>query len=378
MCKFLFKRQAIILAAVLLCGSVPNQARTQEGTELERNLDSLVAQVADVLKANRSDRIKSPKVRCREKEDDPQGAWIEQAITMRLKSHKIQISNEAGIELFTEYSFQASSQHTGRQIVLESRILKDGAGQQVLPKITSTDMRDKLRLAGSCISIPPNGTKQERSEAFDTQCEQPGAFLSGDQKTRISPSKNSPYYVEMLAGPKGGKGQLRERKASVEGGKALAQIDRDEEYRIRIANNSKTESACQVFIDGINIFEFSEDRKANGDSLHKYFLVSSGKVVDVPGWHRSATGSVNWNAFVVTKFGDGVASLVNPKGKVGSILVMFSNSFDPSDPTIGYRSSDLETSRGRNLEGKQDVFVRKVDLPHETIAVRYTRGISPK
>ena len=105
--------------------------------------------------------------------------------------------------------------------------------------------------------------------------------------------------------------------------------------------------------------------------------------------HEVKAASVEWNPTtdrlreltekmpnaVVTEFGKGVASRVNPKGPVGTVKVIFASSYDPNDKGIKGRSAAMETGRGRDINGPQEVVSRKIDPPRESVEVRYTRGI---
>jgi len=88
---------------------------------------------------------------------------------------------------------------------------------------------------------------------------------------------------------------------------------------------------------------------------------------------------VNWNAFLVTELGKGVASRVNPHGPIGTVKVVFSDCYTKDDPRYkairdGSRAADLETGRGRDLQGKQEVLERIIDVPKEVVTIKYTRA----
>ncbi len=367
-----------LLAAVLVCGPTA-RADSPDATELEKQLDVLAGQIADALKSRKADQVKVGEVACPTRKNDPHAAWLQQDLTARLTRRKVTVTQTANYELTIEYGFTMSAKDKVEELYILAKLRKDGVPERELPRIgriASTDLRDKLRMASACVSLDQAAFGEKRDAQRVAAEKEPKAHLSGDLKTRVSAVPDSPYYLELLVGPKGGKDdQFRERKATIKNGLALAQIDKDEEYRIRIANNSKVEQACRVYIDGIDLFELSDDRLPSGDPKYRHILVPAGKAVVVPGWHRSAAGRVNWNAFVVTEFGKGVASMVNPKGPIGNIKVVFADSFELASEVVRGRAASMETARGRDLEGKQEVMVRKIEKPHECIVVRYTRGI---
>jgi hypothetical protein len=332
--------------------------------------------VTEILTTSRETKLKVGEVTCPAKKDDPHAASLQQGITVRLERRKVVVTDQASYELVMEYGFEQSKEANWQELYVVARIRKEGKPFRTLPTVRSSDMRDKLRMATTCVLLDKEGSKEERDKQLQVVREKPKVHLGGDLKTRVSTTPTSPYYIELLVGPKGGKdADFRERRAGVEGGVALAQIDKDEEYRVRIFNGSKVEAACRVYVDGIDVFELSDDRQENGDPQYKHVLVPAGQSVVVPGWHRSAKGKENWNAFVVTGYGDGVASRQNPKGDIGTVKVVFADSYTSDAEAVKGRSASMETGRGRDLGGKQQVVERKVENPHECVVVRYTRGI---
>lgn len=57
--------------------------------------------------------------------------------------------------------------------------------------------------------------------------------------------------------------------------------------QVLLINNAPFEVAVDLRIDGINIFEFSETNS-------QYYIVGSGKFVDVLGWHKTTKQDFVW------------------------------------------------------------------------------------
>ncbi len=372
---------AFVLLAVSPCARADDGNKYLNQTKLEEGLDLLAAQIVDVLTKREAKELRFGEIVCPSNKDDPHGAWLQRDLTVRIEKRKVSISPKATYDLRVEYGYERRDGAVSEVYILAS--LRKGNENVELPKlnrIPSDDMRDKLRMAAFCVSLSPSDSKQDRDNAFCDARKAPSVHLSGDTKSRISASAKSKYYVELLVGPKDGK-EKRERTATVQDGYALAKIDKDEEYQLRIVNNSTTEAACRVFIDGIDIFEFTDDRQKNGEPMYKHIIVPSGeKGVEVPGWHKTAAKDRkdNWRAFVVTEFGQGAASRVNPKGPIGTIKVVFAESYDPNDGKIKGRAAAMETGFGRDINGPQEVLPRKIDPPHECVVIHYTRRIEPE
>jgi hypothetical protein len=371
------------LMVALLCSPVQAQ-RDYNRTELDRELDNLAGKIQDILTRRPPAELRFGPCTCLDNKEDAHGSGLQLALFARLKSRKIAVKDKAAYELTVEYGFVYDNRAALEILRVRAVLRKEGAPRGTpLPlevALTTKDMRDLTRFSGNSVSLPPDGSAQERNKAFRDGRKKPTVHLGGLLKTRVSSSAGSPYYVELLAGPKNGKRTLRERKASVENGVAFARVDLDEEYQVRIGNLSVHEVACRVFIDGIDMFEFSDDRNPSGGPRFKHIVIPAGQAVVVRGWHKTADPNRkdNYRAFLVTEYGKGASSLLTPKGQVGTIQVSFAHSFDPKDRRIAPRASKMETGFGRPLEGKQEVVQRKIDPPHDLVTIRYSRGVDMK
>jgi len=379
MMRLLMQSMAILFAAVATMAN-PETVRAQEKdkTTLETKLDQLAALIVDRLKDQK--QIKFDKVECADPKDDPHGVWLQLELSKNLTKRMLLVNQKANVELLMEYGFKKTKDGL-EEVYIQAKLQKLGGSTDPLPKldrITSDDLRDKMRLASTNTSVPIEGTKLERDTKYCEDKASPKVTVSGPFKTLVSATEKQDYQLELLVGPQGGKDdEFRPRIVKVEGGVAMALLDKDNEYRPRIVNNTKAEVACRVFIDGIDMFQLSEDN-VNGEPKYRHLIVPPGKSVIVPGWHRSVQGDLNWNAFLVTEFGKGVASMYNPKGPIGTIKVVFANCYDPKDQKVNSRSAGMETARGRDLQGKQDVMNRVIENPHECVVIRYTREIKPQ
>lgn len=370
----------LVAVALLAPAHADDPSKYLDRTKLDEKLDLLADQIADVLTSRKAGELKLADVVCKSDPADPHAAWLQRDMTVRVERRKVKVDDKAAFSLRLEYGFERRAGAVSEVYIQAT--LTAGANEVPLPKvnrISSDDMRDKLRLVSVCVSLAPDDTKQQRDDTFTEAQDKPSVHLGGMLKGRVYAKKGSPYAVELVTCPSGRDGPLRERAATVKGGVAVAELDKFDEYRVRIVNDSKAEAACRVYVDGIDVFEFSDDRAANGEPKYKHILVPAGKTVDVPGWHKSADAgrADNWKAFVVTEFGQGVASRVKPRGPVGTIQVVFAKSYDPADEKVQARSASMETGIGRDLGGPQKVETRKIDPPADCVVIRYTRAADP-
>ncbi len=167
----------------------------------------------------------------------------------------------------------------------------------------------------------------------------------------------------------------------MEKGLPFIEVAQNEIYEIRIHNRSAEEVAARVFIDGIDVFQFSDDRDPADPAKPRFtHLMVPGKpsgesaaIETVPGWHKSVAGTENFLAFLVTKYGEGASRKgVTAQGPVGVIHVQFSRTRALADDGSP-RGAGNETGFGPPREAQQIAVRREVEPPTELVSIRYTR-----
>jgi hypothetical protein len=225
--------------------------------------------------------------------------------------------------------------------------------------------------------------RRERNPAIQEIIKNPRVFIDQTHPSRISTIKESPYQVEILAGPlDDGKTRPTEaRPARIEDGLGFVDVKRGEVYEVRVYNHSPDEVAIRVFIDGLDLFHFSDDRDAKDQSKPKYtYLIvppaRDGKpgVETIAGWHKSIKGEENFLAFLVTEYGKGASSKagIAASGPVGVIQVQFSRCY-AGQAGARKRSAGNETGFGPPRKVDQEEVAREVEKPIDVVSVRYTR-----
>jgi hypothetical protein len=243
-----------------------------------------------------------------------------------------------------------------------------------------------LQPSGPVPSGPPDDqheARRVRNRRIQEIVRNPRTVLAGSPPTRICSSPASLYQVEVLAGPLGdGKTRpTRPRRAQVKDGLGFVDIERGEVYEVRVYNRSPEEVAIRVFIDGLDMFDFSDDRDPADRSRPKftYLIVPPARngepgVETIPGWHKSIQGKENFRAFLVTEYGKGAASKegIPASGPVGVIQVQFSRCY-PGLVGGRQKSAANETGFGPPLEIGQTEVAREVEPPIDVVSIRYTR-----
>jgi hypothetical protein len=225
--------------------------------------------------------------------------------------------------------------------------------------------------------------RRERNKAIQDNLQNPKAFIDQKNPSRVSSTSDSPYQVEILAGPLGdGKARPTEaRPARVADGGAFVDVMRGEVYEVRIYNRSSDEVAVRLFIDSLEMFHFSDDRDPKDPTRPKfaYLIVPPAKdgnpgVETIAGWHKSIKGKENFLAFLVTEYGKGAASSqgIPASGPIGVIQVQFSQCH-PLLPGVHRKSGGNETGKGPPREVGQTEVAREVEPPIDVVSVRYTR-----
>ena len=224
--------------------------------------------------------------------------------------------------------------------------------------------------------------RRERNQAIQDLLKHPRAFVDPARPSVVSTGPDSPYRVEILAGPLGD-GNTRPtegRPARVDdNGLALIDLKQDEVYEIRLYNASPDEVAARVFIDGIDSFQFSDDRDPRDPTKPRFSHYNlAGRpergaetVAQLPGWHKRAVGTDNFLAFLVTAYGKGASTKgVVAQGATGVIQVQFARSHPlPADGRP--RGAGNETGFGPPRQGEQKVVAREIEPFIDAVAIRY-------
>src|SRR5262249_40542451 len=126
---------------------------------------------------------------------------------------------------------------------------------------------------------------------------------------------DSPYAVEILAGPSGD--ACEPRPATKKDNQLFVDVKDGEVYRIKLYNNSEYEAAVSITIDGVDAFQFYEP----ADKKPKAFLVGAGKSRVINGWKRNTAKS---NEFYVGKYEESAAyKTLKSSANVGTITICY-------------------------------------------------------
>jgi hypothetical protein len=310
------------------------------------------------------------------------GPGIQKLLIDALQREGVNVRRDADATLKGEYV----DVRDGGGVVLRLRaVLRDGKDAKLaeMQKDVSAeeDIVKALSLTGAIKKESASRNKQ-----ILRLLDRPTVYVTG---TRIQARRGSPYAIEVLA-RKDLKGKPQARKPWVENKQAFVNIERGELYEVRIRNSSKNDVGVSLTIDGIDVFAFSEARKANGEP-YKYFVVKAGKRLSVTGWFKTPTEA---DAFEITSFAkSAVAKLMADTAKVGTITACFhpvllakekprrvaKKKSPPSDgirraaPEAGVRETGPATGFGARVPSDLAVLDLKFGALREVVSVRYSK-----
>ena len=292
-----------------------------------------------------------------------------------LKKSPIKADADQGIKAVT-FSFRVINLETSEAVEAAiPRFLRDNASIARLAGISGTLPLDPTK--------DQAGQRKERNLKIQELIKDPRSFVDPARPSLVSSAKGSPYRVEVVAGTLGD-GKARPtvaRPAVVKDGLAFVKVDQGEVYEIRLYNASPDEVAARIFIDGLDVFHFSDNRDPKDPSRPRYshFIVPGAKggkevVEAIPGWHKALTGQDNFLSFLVTAYGQGAASKegVSASGPVGVIQVQFSKT-KHLPPDALPRSAANETGFGPPRHLEQAELRREVEPAIDFVSIRYTR-----
>ena len=192
-------------------------------------------------------------------------------------------------------------------LVIKAQV-EDASGKRLVDyEQKINDPNTISRIFGLTFESPPGNPAKPIEESIA----KPSVHVDG---SRIRASAKSPYGIELLVRPAGGK-ERQPREARVEDGLAFVNIEREEVYAVRLINDSPHEAAVALSVDGLSMFAFSDEKTA------RFMVVPPGESYVVVGWHRNFD---EFNEFLITSYAKGAAALLGADpANVGTITATF-------------------------------------------------------
>lgn len=177
---------------------------------------------------------------------------------------------------------------------------------------------------------------------------------SSPAKTVIKPSADFPYGVEIALRDGENYSALAVDDQTLTRGYAAVDIPAEQNFAVRILNNTTDFVGVAITFDGINIFAFSENEDYRKLGRMAIRPLSSPYI---KGWHHAGNDSFS---FIVTNYGESAAAELGSTSDLGAMTVVF---YECETPTLtrGSKSvnNDVGIGRGERVNANyQNVPVR--------------------
>ena len=264
--------------------------------------------------------------------------------------------------------------------------VKDHANQEEPAVIGLTVYEDDaLAASGVSYEVKPNLPVKEKAKQIVQQYKKPHTKAAGTQVRG-----NEPFGVEILVNEHG---KLVPRSPVLKGSEAFVELQKGDEYVVRIYNDADFQVTSGVSIDGVSVFT---DRVDGPDDAR--FQVKPHSSRDVNGWYfHGGKGKVyndihgnplpTTKAFLISGYEDSVAGRggAGSNISIGTVTVDFRAAWPkgstppPGEPVFASRSAtrgmDLGTGQGKaiNESFKTVKGLEKSKHTRAVIQIRYAK-----
>ncbi|MBL8819707.1 MAG: hypothetical protein JNL58_27020 [Planctomyces sp.] len=278
-------------------------------------------------------------------------------------------------------SEDVASPHS-KVLVITAQI-KDARGREV--KAISIEINDvdsiyqALGLTGSATPNTTTATEADfRNQAAQRDHEKP-TFEA--VSTRIA-AQNAPQWAVGILRKPSFDGPTSPITPQNVNGLAYTTIEVNEYYEIELVNNDSSDAVATVTVDGLDVANtFCVDKDLNGKLIRwPGYYVPSGKTVTIRGWLHTVDQTIGDNifSFRVNKLGQGAATALKTRGKVGVITVQFREACEPGQKLRKGRVKGAtekgETAKGEGLQEKLEA--KPIQIGNQvlsTVSIRYNR-----
>jgi hypothetical protein len=267
---------------------------------------------------------------------------------------------------------------SGKFEIQISATINDRLGDEFerLTKQIFTNEEEGLSILGTTAELPAQpspsqiaaGTTTEEARA-NTVIESivaPQVFIDG---AVVKPNKDSLFSVEVLLM---GLPQPAPLPAEQENSVAFVSLSPEQIYGLRITNNASFDVGVAITIDGINMFEFSQNPSYK--KLGKVVL-PAGRSTIIQGWHKIGNES---HAFQITKVADSPADKLGRLESIGTITATFcaavekGTPFPEGEPNLGSKG-EIATGLGPVVQQEYRDVVRQFGAVRSVISIRYDK-----
>jgi hypothetical protein len=344
---------------------------------LRKELAGVARSLADLLKGRGEESIAIGQFNGPPSLPTSSGPGIAQILAEELKKQGIAVKPRAKLGLTGEFRATEVPSESSQAVKLLAVRLK-GTVEDNFGAVLTQFSFDRtipgeetfVQVMGTPVTLDPKDPPEVRDKTLREGQVEPKAQVRG---TRIAAGPDSPYAIEILVGG-------TPRPARDEEGLPFVTIARGETYAVRLINDSSSEAAVRLSIDGLNLYTFSTLRKKDGphkgEPLYDLVIVRPGESVVIPGWHVTNEKS---DEFLVTEYAKSAAGSLNSTANVGTITATFAVAWPadlppPSDEAPRKKGSPDATGFGARRDVKYvEIGPRSVGAIRASISVRYSK-----
>ncbi len=312
------------------------------------------------------------------------GTAIAKALLDQLTKRGVNVSRTA--ELLVSGEFRDVTDKDSKTTALQIKAkIEDRRGEPVV-ELDSRGLFSLTTIAalvGLTTVTPPAASHEQAEKRLDQALDKiQSPRLAGTRITPVQDGATLPYSIEILVDPDPGQAKpdlknYAPRAATLDqDGLAFLAIRRGEVYAVKVNNDSQSDAAVTLTIDGLSMYSVSDNKN------YEVVFVHAGKSGVIPGWHR--TNDVS-DSFQVAEYAkSAVAKLLPSSSTFGTITVSFKTAWpkdaqppaDEPDPKRNTRSADA-TARGNPIDAKYVEETRNIGQFRGAVSVRYNKTTDP-
>lgn len=257
-------------------------------------------------------------------------------------------------------------------VKLVGRLIDGETGEPLAEKPTGRFVFGKETvptMLGLNVQTKPNAGPREISDAAKKAMNHPNVHIKARKLAVVA---DSPYAIQILV-KRSGRYVERDIVPDTRG-RPFVELNSDDQYAIRLMNNSAHQAAVDLRVDGVSSFAFS-------NTGSEFWIVDPGKHVDVIGWHRTNENSTEFK--VVDDFAESAAARLHlmPSASIGLMTAAFRTAWkqDSRPPVDEMNLADLggrvrsATGFGDNVGLRTKQVSLNIGEPRDIISVRYNR-----
>jgi hypothetical protein len=323
------KLLSLVLPVVwVLAAALPALAR--EDDELRRQLRNLAEAIQKVVK---EDPLAVGDFSGPAGADASGGAALQRLLVEELRALGVQIKDRANFELKGDFG-KAKNLTTNRdEFKLTVQVLNTETRDVVstLPGRYVADTNVLIKLLGLTGSLSRFTDDADYRRQLAQLAETPSVFIT-PRTGIVRSTEDSPFALQVRIRP-GGRAPAQPQLPRSVKGRAYFDVEFGDEVVVVLTNNSASEVAATLSLDGLDMFYFAEQlNPLTGRPFH-YWVLPPGQSIPIEGWFKRL-GEVT--AFEVAPLGQGEGSrILGPAAKVGTITATFAptKGAPPARPT---------------------------------------------